>query len=89
MLNGIRNFVQRASTIVAMAAFAAAVTLFAAPSLIYGQQLLSGDIDDAAYFEKAAPFSGSWNYRGNWFKEVHTFSVYTQRSNSSGNPLQM
>jgi hypothetical protein len=59
-------------------AFLAALMLIGAQDVVFARQLVSAtDADESDYFSKAAPFSGSWNYRGNWFTETEACGHWT------------
>jgi hypothetical protein len=59
--------------------------LFAVSIPASAQELVSAnDADESDYYDKAAPFSGSWNYRGNWFDEDEACGHWT---NPNGQPV--
>jgi hypothetical protein len=66
-------------------AFAAAGILLGGHNPASAQELVSSaDADESDYYSRAAPFSGSWNYRGNWFDEDEACGHWT---NPNGQPV--
>ena len=55
--------------------------MFGANEFAAAQQLVSvSDADESDYAAKAVPFSGSWQVRGNWFKEPEACGHWTNPS---------